>query len=61
MWTIVIVEDQPVLARAYRNRFRGEGFNVKVALDGEEGLDLRTSSQAEHASRLKIQAELRKN
>jgi hypothetical protein len=54
MRTIVTVENQPVIARAYRNRFRGERFNVEVALDGEEGLDLRTSSQAEHASRLKI-------
>ena len=37
MRTIVVVEDQPVLARAYGNKFRGEGFNVEVALDGEQG------------------------
>ena len=42
MRTIVVVEDQPVLASAYRNKFRGEGFNVEVALDGEQGLDLIT-------------------
>jgi CheY-like chemotaxis protein len=42
MKTIVVVEDQPVLANAYRNKFRSEGFNVEVALDGEQGLDLIT-------------------
>ena len=42
MHTIVVIEDQPVLASAYRNKFQGEGFNVEVALDGEQGLDLIT-------------------
>jgi CheY-like chemotaxis protein len=42
MKTIVIVEDQPVLASAYRNKFSSEGFSVEVALDGEQGLDLIT-------------------
>jgi CheY-like chemotaxis protein len=42
MRTIVVVEDQSVLASAYRNKFKGEGFNVEVALDGEQGLDLIT-------------------
>jgi DNA-binding response OmpR family regulator len=42
MRTIVVVEDQPVLATAYRNKFKGEGFNVEVALDGEQGFDLIT-------------------
>ena len=42
MRTIVVIEDQPVLASAYRNKFTGEGFNVEVALDGELGLDLIT-------------------
>ena len=37
MRTVVVVEDQPVLASAYGNKFRGEGFNVEVALDGEQG------------------------
>ena len=40
MYTIVVIEDQPVLASAYRNKFQGEGFNVEVALDGQQGLDL---------------------
>jgi DNA-binding response OmpR family regulator len=42
MMTIVVVEDQPVLATSYGNKFRGEGFHVEVALDGEQGLDLIT-------------------
>jgi CheY-like chemotaxis protein len=42
MKTIVIVEDQSVLAGAYRNKFQGEGFNVEVALDGEQGFELIT-------------------
>ncbi len=42
MKTIVVVEDQQVLATAYSNKFRGEGFNVEVAMDGEAGLDLIT-------------------
>jgi len=42
MKTIVVVEDQAVLASAYRNKFAGEGFKVEVALDGEIGFDLIT-------------------
>src|SRR6266550_5375988 len=42
MHTIVVIEDQPVLASAYRNKFQSEGFIVEVALDGEQGLDLIT-------------------
>ena len=42
MKTIVVVEDQTVLATAYSNKFKGEGFNVEVAMDGEAGLDLIT-------------------
>ncbi len=42
MRTIVVVEDQPALVNAYRKKFRGEGFNVEVALDGEQGIDLIT-------------------
>jgi CheY-like chemotaxis protein len=40
MKTIVVVEDQSVMATAYSNKFRGQGFNVEVALDGEAGLEL---------------------
>ncbi len=42
MKTIVVIEDQQVLASAYRNKFAGEGFKVEVAMDGELGLDLIT-------------------
>jgi CheY-like chemotaxis protein len=31
-----------VLATAYSNKFKGEGFKVEVAMDGEAGLDLIT-------------------
>jgi CheY-like chemotaxis protein len=37
---IVIVEDQRVLASVYRNRFVAEGYQVEIASDGEEGLNL---------------------
>src|SRR6267143_1636243 len=42
MKTIVVVEDQLVLATSYSNKFRGEGFKVEVAMDGQAGLDLIT-------------------
>jgi CheY-like chemotaxis protein len=45
MHTIVVIEDQPVLASAYRNKFQSEGFIVEVALDGEQGLDLITKTK----------------
>ncbi len=45
MKTIVVVEDQTVLATAYSNKFKGEGFNVEVAMDGEAGLDLITRTK----------------
>lgn len=40
MTKIVIVEDQKVLASVYRNKFVAEGYQVEVASDGEEGLNL---------------------
>lgn len=40
MKTIVVVEDQPVMATAYSNKFTGQGFKVEVALDGEAGFEL---------------------
>jgi CheY-like chemotaxis protein len=42
MKTIVVVEDQPVLAAAYSNKFKGHGFHVEVATDGEAAVDLIT-------------------
>ena len=40
MYTIAVIEDQTVLANAYRSKFQGEGYRVEVALDGQQGLDL---------------------
>lgn len=37
---IVVVEDQKVLATVYRNKFIAEGYQVEVASDGIEGLNL---------------------
>jgi len=34
---ILIIEDYAVLARMYQNKLRADGFEVEVALDGEEG------------------------
>jgi two-component system, sensor histidine kinase and response regulator len=36
--TILIVEDDPILARMYTEKFTFEGFRVLVARDGEEAL-----------------------
>jgi DNA-binding response OmpR family regulator len=40
MKKILIVEDDQLLANIYSNRFAREGFQVKIALDGQAGLDL---------------------
>jgi two-component system cell cycle response regulator len=40
MKKIVVVEDQQVLATIYRTKLAAEGFQVDVAVDGEQGLDL---------------------
>lgn len=45
MTKIVVVEDQQVLARIYRNKFTAEGYQVEVASDGEEGFHLISSSK----------------
>ena len=44
MAKIVVVEDQQVLATVYRNKFIAEGYQVEVASDGEQGLDLINTS-----------------
>ena len=41
---ILIVEDDPVLARMYSEKFKFEGFNVIVARDGEEALEMALSN-----------------
>ena len=35
---ILLVEDDPVLARMYGEKFKNEGFSVAIATDGETGL-----------------------
>lgn len=40
MTNIVVVEDQPVMASIYRAKFLAEGFQVEVATDGEQALEL---------------------
>ena len=37
---ILIVEDDPVLAKMYAEKFKFEGFTVLLAKDGEEGLQM---------------------
>src|ERR1041385_3563628 len=38
MKRILIVEDEPVIATVYKNKFERYGFQTEVAKDGEEGL-----------------------
>jgi CheY-like chemotaxis protein len=38
--TILIVDDDAVTARAYKNSLEREGYEVAVATDGHAGLDL---------------------
>lgn len=37
---ILIVEDEPFIADMYKLKFEGEGYDVAVACNGEEGLDM---------------------
>jgi DNA-binding response OmpR family regulator len=37
---ILIIEDDQIVARIYRNKFLVEGYNVEIALDGETGFEL---------------------
>jgi len=38
--TILLIEDDTVLAQMYSQRLLNEGYNVLVAQDGEEGIDI---------------------
>jgi CheY-like chemotaxis protein len=40
MKKIVVIDDQPMLGTIYRAKFAAEGFQVDVAADGQQGLDL---------------------
>src|SRR5438874_2518728 len=37
---VLVVEDEPELARAYLRILRGAGLNVEIAMDAEAGLSL---------------------
>jgi CheY-like chemotaxis protein len=39
MVSILIVEDDPLMSRMYQKIFTFEGYNVDVAVDGEQGLE----------------------
>jgi len=45
--TILIVEDDPVLAKMYSEKFKFEGFNVIIAANGEDGLKLSLSEKVD--------------
>src|SRR2546425_639641 len=38
MRTIMIIEDDPIIARIYQTKFEGEGFQVAVCADGGTSL-----------------------
>src|SRR5258708_547674 len=40
MKRIIVVDDQPILGTIYRTKFTAEGFQVDVASDGEQALEL---------------------
>lgn len=40
MTKIAIIEDDPVISQMYRMKFEAEGFDVKLANNGEAGVDL---------------------
>lgn len=43
--TVLIIEDDKVLAEMYKDKFTLSGFSVTVAADGQKGLDLALSSE----------------
>ena len=43
MQKVLIIEDNQLVANLYGNRFKVEGFQVKIAPDGQAGLDLARS------------------
>src|SRR3989344_7349024 len=44
---ILLVEDDPVLCKMYTEKFKFEGFEVLVARDGEEGLNLAMNNKVD--------------
>lgn len=45
--TILVIEDDPILVKMYREKFTSEGFNVLTAVDGESGLDMALKSKVD--------------
>jgi DNA-binding response OmpR family regulator len=45
--TVLIIEDDAVLAEMYNDKFKLSGFSVTTADDGQKGLDLAISSQSD--------------
>ncbi len=39
MSKVLLVEDDQILARLYQTKFQKEGFDIKLAFDGQEGFD----------------------
>lgn len=37
---ILLIEDDPFMVRMYQTKFENDGYDVKTAFNGEEGLDL---------------------
>jgi DNA-binding response OmpR family regulator len=44
---VLLIEDEPVLVRGLSDALRSHGFDVKVATDGEQGLEAAISGQAD--------------
>lgn len=40
MTKIAIIEDDPVISQMYRMKFESDGFDVQLALNGEQGVEL---------------------
>lgn len=40
MTKIAIIEDDPVISQMYRTKFESDGFDVQLAADGKQGVDL---------------------
>ena len=44
---VLLIEDEPALARGLSDTLRANGFDVTVAMDGERGLDVAVSGRAD--------------
>jgi DNA-binding response OmpR family regulator len=44
---VLLIEDEPALARGLSDMLRGRGFDVEVAMDGQRGLDAALSGLAD--------------